>query len=64
MMSKENITVTQKFLHCMSDITIWVQNMHETEIAYVNDNDVESNIHKYNRIKPERKHPYKHIWQK
>ena len=41
----------QRFIHCMFEIILGVQNMHEIEITYMNNNDVESNIHKYNRIK-------------
>ena len=33
MLSKENITVAQKFLHYMFKRTIGVQNMHDIEIA-------------------------------
>ena len=46
-MSKEDITLTQKLLHCMFERTLGVQNMHTIEIAYVNENDVKSNIYKY-----------------
>ena len=45
MLSKEYIIVTQNFLHCMSEITLGVQNMH-TKIAYVNENYVKSDIYK------------------
>ena len=39
----------------MFKIIILVQNMHEIEIDYVNNNYVESKIHKLNRITQERK---------
>ena len=52
----------QKFLHCMFEITLGVKNTHIIEIAYVNDNDVASNIYSKNkRITQERKYLYKHI---
>ena len=28
MLSKEDITLAQTFLHCMFEITVWVNNMH------------------------------------
>ena len=40
MLSKEKITVTQIFLHCMSERTLGVQDIHEVEIAYMNENYV------------------------
>ena len=43
---KESINVTKRFLHCVFERNIRVQNMHQIEITYVNNNDVESNIHK------------------
>ena len=46
MSPKENITVTQKFLHYKFKINLGVHDMHEIGIYYVIDNDVESNIHK------------------
>ena len=45
MLSKEDIIVMQKFLHCMSKSTLGMQNIHEIEIDYVNENDVESKIY-------------------
>ena len=36
--------------------TVRVKNMYDIELSYMNKNDVQSNIHKYNRITPERKH--------
>ena len=44
MFSEEKITVMQRFLHCMFEITLGVQNMHQIEIDYVSKNDVESTI--------------------
>ena len=46
MPSKEYITETQKFLHCLFEKNLGVQNMHILEYAYVNENDVESKIYK------------------
>ena len=43
---KENITVMQRFLHCMFEGTPEIKNMHEIKMDYVNKNNVESNIHK------------------
>ena len=36
MLSEEDITVMQNFLHCMFERTLGVQNMHTIEIDYVN----------------------------
>ena len=47
----------------MSKSTLGMQNIHEIEIDYVNENDVESNFYKYknNRIMREQKHRHKHV---
>ena len=45
----------------MYERNLGVQNMHQIEIAYLSENKVESNIHKLNRIKRERKHPQKYL---
>ena len=44
MLSKEDISTMQKFLHCMFEITVGVQKKHKIKIAYVSGNDVKSNI--------------------
>ena len=36
----------QRFIHCMFETILGAQNMNETEISFVNNNDVESKIHK------------------
>ena len=35
----------KRFLDCMPEITLGVQNMHQIEISYVSKNAVERNIH-------------------
>ena len=40
----------------MFERTVRVKNMYDIKLSYVNKNDVQSNIQKYNRITPERKH--------
>ena len=46
MLSKGEITVMEKFLHCMFEITWGEQNMYAIEISDVNGNDVKSNIYR------------------
>ena len=45
MMSKEDVTVTQMFLQFMSERNLGVQTMHEIQISYMNENNVESNTY-------------------
>ena len=45
-MSKGNITEMRKFLHRMFERTIGLNRIYEIEIDYLNETDVESNIHK------------------
>ena len=45
MLSKEDITVMQTFLHCIFEITLYIF-FYRIEIDYVNDNDVKSNIYR------------------
>ena len=42
---KKNITLIKSFLHCMFERSLGVKYMHKIEIAYVNKNNAESNIH-------------------
>ena len=51
--------MTHKFLNCMFERTLGLQNMHAIGIDYVNVNDVKSNIYK-----SERKQLCKHILRK
>ena len=48
----------QGFLHCIFEITLGVQNMHGMVMFYLNDNDVESNVHKKS-VTREQKYPPK-----
>ena len=41
---KENITVMRMFLHCMFERNLGVKNIHDVEISYINNNDIESKI--------------------
>ena len=46
MLPKETIIVAQKFLYCIFERTLGVQNIHDIGISYVNKKDDESKIHK------------------
>ena len=45
-MSDRNITVTQTVCNYLFEIILVVQNMHQIEIAYVSEKNIESNIQK------------------
>ena len=53
MLSKEDITVTQIFLHRMFERTLYrgVQNMYTIEIHHVNENDVKLLVENNSKIK-------------